>query len=94
MNEVAGDGEGEGGGSNSKSKKYTFLCAGFFFQPGDQVIAVLGLLQTTKGHLGSGNVLLRVLEVLKQSIFVPGHAGLSVGIGVGEAFDGARLAAE
>ena len=29
-----------------------------------------------------------------QSIFIPGHAGLSVGIGVREAFDGTRLAAE
>ena len=32
---------------------------------GDQVISVLGLLQTTESHLGAGNVLLWVLEVFK-----------------------------
>lgn len=31
----------------------------------DQVVAVLGLLETTKGHLGAGDVLLWVLEVLE-----------------------------
>ena len=30
-----------------------------------QVVAVLGLLQATEGHLGTGNVLLGVLEVLE-----------------------------
>jgi hypothetical protein len=29
----------------------------------DEVVAVLGLLETTESHLGSGNVLLGVLEV-------------------------------
>jgi hypothetical protein len=32
---------------------------------GDQVVAVLGLLETTEGHLGAGDVLLGVLEVLE-----------------------------
>jgi hypothetical protein len=31
----------------------------------DQVVAVLGLLQTTESHLGTRNVLLGVLEVLE-----------------------------
>lgn len=31
----------------------------------DQVVAVLGLLETAKRHLGAGNVLLGVLEVLE-----------------------------
>ena len=30
-----------------------------------QVVAVLGLLQATEGHLGTGDVLLGVLEVLE-----------------------------
>lgn len=34
-------------------------------QKGDEVVAVLGLLQATEGHLGAGNVLLGVLEVLE-----------------------------
>ena len=32
---------------------------------GDEVVAVLGLLQATEGHLGTGDVLLGVLEVLE-----------------------------
>ena len=42
---------------------------GLLLEEGDQVVAVLGLLETTEGHLCAGNVLLRVLEVLelKQS---------------------------
>ena len=45
-------------------------------------------------HLGSGNVLLGVLEVGKQSVFLPGDALLLVGVGVGEALNGTSLAAE
>ena len=38
---------------------------GLLTEVGDQVIPVLALLETTEGHLGAGNVLLGVLEVLK-----------------------------
>lgn len=38
---------------------------GLLLEEGDQVVAVLGLLETTEGHLGAGNVLLGVLEVLE-----------------------------
>ena len=38
---------------------------GLVAEVGDDVVAILGLLQTTEGHLGSGNVLLGVLEVLE-----------------------------
>jgi hypothetical protein len=31
----------------------------------DEVVALLGLLETTKGHLGTGDELLGVLEVLE-----------------------------
>jgi hypothetical protein len=40
------------------------LC-GLVLKVGDEVVAVLGLLQATEGHLGTGNVLLGVLEVLE-----------------------------
>jgi hypothetical protein len=38
---------------------------GLLLEEGDQVVTVLGLLETTKGHLGAGNVLLGVLEVIE-----------------------------
>jgi hypothetical protein len=38
---------------------------GLLLEEGDQVVAVLVLLETTEGHLGTGNVLLGVLEVLE-----------------------------
>lgn len=37
---------------------------------GNEIVPVLGLLQTSKRHLGSGNVLLWVLEVLEKSLLV------------------------
>ena len=40
---------------------------GLLGEEGDQVVTVLGLLETTESHLGSGNVLLGVLEVLELS---------------------------
>jgi hypothetical protein len=60
----------------------------------DEVIAILLLLQATKGHLGAGNVLLGVLKVLKQGLLVPGDTLVLVGIGEGVASSGTRLAAE
>ena len=36
-------------------------------QVGDQIVPVLGLLQSTKRHLGARDVLLGVLEVLELS---------------------------
>ena len=38
---------------------------GLFAEESDQVVAVLGLLKTTEGHLGAGNVFLGVLEVFE-----------------------------
>jgi hypothetical protein len=57
-------------------------------------VAVLSLLEATEGHLGARDVLLGVLEVLEQSVLVPVHSALLVGVGVGEALDLTRLAAE
>lgn len=38
---------------------------GLLLEEGDEVVPVLGLLEATEGHLGAGNVLLGVLEVLE-----------------------------
>ena len=48
----------------SKSDE-TLHLFGLLLEEGDQVVAVLGLLETTEGHLCAGNVLLGVLEVLE-----------------------------
>ena len=64
---------------------YVSNVSGWFVLIGDlrdQVIAVLLLLKSTEGHLGARDVLLWVLEVLEESIGVPGDSLLLVGIGV------------
>jgi len=38
---------------------------GLLLEEGDQVVAVLGLLEAAESHLGAGDVLLGVLEVLE-----------------------------
>lgn len=59
-----------------------------------EVITILLLLQATKGHLGAGNVLLGVLNVVEQSLVIPGDALVLVGVGEAVAGGGTRLAAE
>jgi len=44
---------------------------GLLLEEGDEVVAVLGLLETTECHLGTGDVLLGVLEVLKLGCISP-----------------------
>lgn len=61
---------------------------------GNEVVSVLGLLQATEGHLGAGDVLLGVLEVVEEGLVVPLDTLLLVGVGVGVALDGTTLAAE
>lgn len=60
---------------------------------GDQISALVGLLETSEDHLGAGDVFLRVLEVLEQGIFVPGDSLLDVGFGVRESGSLASFAA-
>jgi len=60
----------------------------------DQVISVLLLLQTTESHFGTWNILLWVLEVLKEGGLVPNDTLLLVGICVLEASDLTGLTAE
>lgn len=60
----------------------------------NEVVALLLLLETTESHLGTGNVLLGVLEVGKERRLVPGDALLLVGVGVRVALDGTSLAAK
>ena len=50
-------------------RKYDRLF-GLLLEEGDEVVAVLGLLETTEGHLGTRNVLLGVLEVLELKSIV------------------------
>ena len=57
-------------------------------------VAVLGLLEATEGHLGAGDVLLGVLEVLEKGVLLPFDTLVLVGVGVRETGDLARLAAE
>lgn len=57
-------------------------------------MAILLLLQATKGHLGAGDVLLGVLNVLEQGLVVPDNALVLVGIGEAVAGRGTRLAAK
>ena len=61
---------------------------------GDEVISLLLLLEAGEDHLGAGDVLLGVDEVLHQRVRAPRDAGALVGLGVGEAFLGAGVAAE
>lgn len=52
----------------------SFRLCGLLLEVGDQVVPVLALLQATKRHLGSWNVLLWVLEVLKLSLLSASHS--------------------
>ena len=45
-------------------------------------------------YLGTRDVLLGVLEVLEKGLLVPGDALVDVGLGVGEAVNGAGLSAK
>jgi hypothetical protein len=47
------------------SAKVAMRLFGLLLEEGDQVVAVLWLLETTEGHLGTGNVLLGVLKILE-----------------------------
>ncbi|KAJ8108715.1 hypothetical protein OPT61_g7974 [Boeremia exigua] len=80
--------------TGGKTRRETRRLFGLLGEEGDEVVAVLGLLETTKGHLGAGDVLLGVLEVLEQRVLVPGDALLLVGVRVRVAVDLASLAAE
>jgi hypothetical protein len=61
---------------------------------GDNIVALLGLLETSESHLGTGNVLLGVLEVVEEGLLSPGDVLLDVGLGVGETGSLAGLAAK
>jgi len=67
---------------------------GLFLEEGDEVVAVLWLLETAEGHLGAWDVLLWVFEVGKQSFLLPCDALLLVRVCVRETLDLTGLAAE
>lgn len=68
--------------------------AGIGLEKSDEICAVLLLLEPGKDHLGALDVLLGVEEIFEEGLVAPGDAGILVGCGVGEALDGAALAAE
>jgi hypothetical protein len=53
------------GGEEMNARVATECLFGLILEEGDKIVAVLGLLETAEGHLGTGNVLLGVLEVLE-----------------------------
>jgi hypothetical protein len=60
------------------------LCdlGGGLLQVGNDILAILGLLEAGESHLCAWNVLLWVLQVLKQRILVPNDTLLLVGSSV------------
>jgi hypothetical protein len=72
------------------------LCGlgGGLLQVGNDILAILGLLEAGESHLCAWNVLLWVLQVLKQRILVPNDTLLLVGSSVAVAWLGTALAAK
>lgn len=66
---------------NKKDTEGKDLSAGLL-EVGNQIVSVLGLLEATESHLGAGNVLLGVLEVLVHGVLGPDNTLLLVGLGV------------
>jgi len=67
-----------------------FLC-GSFLEIRNEISTLLRLLQPREDHLGSRNVLLRVKQVLIQSVLLPDHSLVLVSCGVGVASSGSGL---
>jgi len=65
-----------------RSAQVAMRLFGLLLEEGDQVVAILWLLETTEGHLSTGNVLLGVLEVLEKTVIFPDNTLLLVGVGV------------
>lgn len=61
---------------------------------GNEVGALLGLLEAGEGHLGARHELLGVLQVDVEHVSGPDDARVSVGLAVRKALDGAGLAAD
>ena len=57
-------------------------------------MAFLGLFEPSKGHLGAGNVLFRILQIFKERVLVPHNALVPVGVRVSVALHAASLAAK
>ena len=77
---------------------YMLRLCGRRCQVGDEVLALLLLLDTGENHLGTGDELLRVLKVHKEGGGVPVHTVdltlVDVGCGVGESWSLPSLAAQ
>jgi hypothetical protein len=58
------------------------LIAYLFLEIGDEVVAILVLLQAGEGHFSARDVFLGVLQVLKHGVLVPGDGLLHVSLSV------------
>ena len=67
---------------------------GGLLKVGDEIGAILWLLQAGEDHLGSGDVLLGRQKVIEKRLLAPDHGLLLVGLGVRVALLSSRLPAE
>src|SRR3979490_2883870 len=54
-----------------------------------EIVGFLLVLDAGEGHLGAGNLRLRILDVVLEFGLAPGDAGILVGVGVGITVGGA-----
>jgi hypothetical protein len=64
------------------------------FEIGDDIVDLLRIFQTRKGHLGTGYLGLRIPDVFAESGFIPGNSGTLVRGRVAVAFDRPGLSPE
>jgi hypothetical protein len=68
-----------------KSKVVLFVkrnLLGSFLHVSNDISTILGLLETSKGHLGTRDIFLGVLKIVKEGLVIPGDTLLNVGRGV------------
>src|SRR6476646_8850600 len=64
------------------------------FEIGDDIVNLLGVLQTWKSHFGTGYLGLRILDVFAESCFIPGDSGIFVRGGIAESLIRSSLSPE
>lgn len=60
------------------------LLGGRRFQVSDEITTLIGLLEASEDHLGAGDVLLWIFQILEEGVLAPGNSLSLVGIGVRE----------
>src|SRR6266436_9978679 len=64
------------------------------FEIGDDIVNLLGVLQSWKSHFGTGYLGLRILDVFAESCFIPGDSGIFVRGGIAESLNRSSLSPE